>query len=232
MFIKNKFLEHVKNLNKENKERTEDKSYESIFKNLILEHKHGDAKSMGLDEYDSEQYSKLTLIPGHIYIFKYMAKTAQEFEYNNIKFKYFDDYPLLLCLKNTKTQVSGINLNFCNYELKTLILNDVYNIDPEFFNETAYDQAHRKLLPLSKNITRFFMNNNNLTLFLNRLTNIYKLKTYSYIYRTYNVQNIKYIRFIEPWQWQYIPFLNYKGSIKTNVLQAIQHITGIDKVKI
>ena len=76
------------------------------------------------------------------------------------------------------------------------------------------------------------MNNNNLTLFLNRLTNIYKLKTYSYIYRTYNVQNIKYIRFIEPWQWQYIPFLNYKGSIKTNVLQAIQHITGIDKVKI
>ena len=76
------------------------------------------------------------------------------------------------------------------------------------------------------------MNKNNQTLFLKRIVEKYHIENYDLIFRTYSSSNIKTIRFIEPWQWQYIPFVNYKQNIKTNILQLIQHITKIDKVKI
>ena len=78
----------------------------------------------------------------------------------------------------------------------------------------------------------FFSKNDNQTKFLNYLKVKYKLQNTALIFRTYNIKRIKQIRFIEPWQWKYIPFVNYKQSVKESVLQIIQHITGIDKIKI
>ena len=58
------------------------------------------------------------------------------------------------------------------------------------------------------------------------------LKNEGFIFRTYNINKIKDIRFIEPWQWQYIPFLKYKQSVKESILTMIQNITGINKINI
>ena len=49
----------------------------------------------------------------------------------------------------------------------------------------------------------------------------YNLKNEGFIFRTYNITKIKDIRFIEPWQWQYIPFLKYKQSVKESILTMI-----------
>jgi len=141
-YTKDKFLTDIKKMNKTN-DKYEDKAYESIVENLFLLNKRGKWKAMGLDEYDSESNSKLTLIPGHIYMFKYITDTATKYNDGHIKFEYYDTLPLVLCTGNNKNIISGINLNLCSYELRTLILNDVYNLDPDFFNTKASEQAHQ-----------------------------------------------------------------------------------------
>ena len=65
------------------------------------------------------------------------------------------------------------------------------------------------------------MNKDNQTKFLKRIVDLYKIKNYDLIFRTYNTKNIRNIRFVETWQWQYIPFMTYKGSLKTNILNMI-----------
>lgn len=227
----NKFITDIKRL-KEIDKNIINKSYNKIIDNLFIKNLWGVEKAMGLDEYASETNTKLTLIPGHIYAFRYKANKPTLYQKNEIKIEFYDNLPILLCFNNTPTTISGINLNFCNYALRTLILNDIYNLDQEFFKHNASEQAHTGLLPISKNITKFFMNKSNQTLFLKRIVEKYHIQNYDLIYRTYNVKNIINLRFIEPWQWQYIPFLTFKENIKTEILQIIQFITQIDKVKI
>lgn len=230
-YTKDKFLIDVKKMNKTN-DKYEDKAYKSIVENLFLLNKRGKWKAMGLDEYDSESNSKLTLIPGHIYMFKYITDTSTKYNDGHIKFEYYDTLPLVLCTGNNKNIISGINLNLCSYELRTLILNDVYNLDPDFFNSKASEQAHHGQLPISQNISKFFMNDDGQTKLLNYIKKKYNLQNTGFIFRTYSIKKIKDIRFIEPWQWQYIPFLKYKQSVKESILNMIQNITGISKIKI
>ena len=230
-YTKDKFFTDIKKMNKTN-DKYEDKAYESIVENLFLLNKRGKWKAMGLDEYDSESNSKLTLIPGHIYMFKYITDTATKYNDGHIKFEYYDTLPLVLCTGNNKNIISGINLNLCSYELRTLILNDVYNLDPDFFNTKASEQAHQGQLPISQNINKFFINDDGQTKLLNYIKKKYNLQNTGFIFRTYNIKKIKDIRFIEPWQWQYIPFLKYKQSVKESILNMIQNITGISKIKI
>jgi len=42
--------------------------------------------------------------------------------------------PILLLLGETAANITGINLNFCNKGLRTLILNQIQNIDVNFYN--------------------------------------------------------------------------------------------------
>lgn len=230
-FTKDKFLADIKKMNQENN-KYENKAFDSIVSNLFLLNKQGKEKAMGIDEYDSESNSKFTLIPGHIYAFKYMTTYATKYDDGKIKFEYSDRLPIVLCTGNNKDIIQGINLNLCNYGLRALILNDIYNLDPQFFNHDASVQAHNGMVPISKNISMFFSKKENQDKFLNYIKVKYKLSNTALIFRTYNINKIQQIRFIEPWQWQYIPFINYKQSVKESVLQVIQHITGIDKIKI
>ena len=64
----------------------------------------------------------------------------------------------------------------------------------------------------------FFSKKENQDKFLNYIKVKYKLSNTAIIFRTYNINKIQQIRFIEPWQWQYIPFINYKQSVKESVL--------------
>ena len=93
-YTKDKFFNDIKEMN-ENNDKYEDKAFESIVSNLFLQNKWGKEKAMGLDEYDSESNSKLTLIPGHIYAFKYMATHTTKYDDGKIKFEYSDTLPLI-----------------------------------------------------------------------------------------------------------------------------------------
>lgn len=165
-------------------------------------------------------------------MFKYVTDTTTKYNDGRVKFEYYDTLPLVLCTGNNKNIIQGINLNLCNYGLRTLILNDIYNLDPNFFNSNASVQAHQGQLPISQNISKFFLHEGGQTKLLNYIKKKYHLKNEGFIFRTYNINKIKDIRFIEPWQWQYIPFLKYKQSVKESILTMIQNITGINKINI
>ena len=65
-----------------------DKAFQSIIDNLFLKNLWGKWKAMGIDEYDSELNTKMTLIPGHIYAFKYNAEKPTKFV-SFPKYEYF-----------------------------------------------------------------------------------------------------------------------------------------------
>lgn len=227
----NQFIDEIKKMMNEYSKYT-DKAFQSIIDNLFLKNLWGKWKAMGIDEYDSELNNKMTLIPGHIYAFKYNTETPTVYDNGRIKFEYFDRLPIILCLGHKDKIIHAINLNLCNYALRTLILNDLCNMDPMFFRYQASDQAHQGLIPISNTLQKFFLNPENIDKFLQRIKDRYHVKNTGFIFRTYDIKKIQGIRFIEPWQWKYIPFIDYKQNVKNSTLQLIHSITGINKIKI
>jgi hypothetical protein len=173
------------------------------------------------------------LLPGNIYIFTYKADKPTIYEVPGSKpIEFYDSVPLVLITSNTASTVRGINLNLCNYGLKTLILNTFYNLDPNFFDSEAQGLAAKKQPVLSKNILTFLGKGNAEATLNAYFKKMYNIDSYDIIFRTYNVNNIKKVRMIEPWQWKTLPNLNYAGDIKKEVLEVIHKITGISKIKI
>lgn len=229
--VSNSYIQEVRKMMADY-EKYKDQAFTKVIDNLFIKNLWGKWKAMGLDEYDSETNTKQTLIPGHIYAFKYNADKPTTYDNGQIKFQYFDRLPIILCLGYKNGIIMGINLNLCNYALRTLILNDIHNMDPEFFRHTASDQAHKGQIPISNTIQKYFLLQDNIDKFLERIKTKYNLKNTGFIFRTYNPSKIQSIRFIEPWQWKYIPFIDYKQNVKNQTLQLIHSITGINKIKI
>ena len=124
--MKDKFLKDT--LENQKDAQFASKAYKSIVQNILVENKHGDEKSMGLDEYDSERYTNKTLFPGHIYNFIYKADRPTIYNDGKMKFEYYDSYPLVLITHIDQNMVRGINLNLCNFALRTHILNSLLKL--------------------------------------------------------------------------------------------------------
>ena len=226
--MKDKFLLDIKDLQKNDKD-IEKKSYESIINNLWIKNIKGKDKARGIDEYDTESLTNKTLIPGNIYSFIYKANTATKYNDGTIQFEYYDSLPIVLITNYNSKIIRGINLNLCNFALRTLILNTFYNIDPEFFEKTALQQANKNQIPHSEKISKMLLTEQNETKILQYIKQQYNIQNIGIIYRTYNIQNIKSPRLIEIWQWKYIPFLKYNQSIKQDILNKIYEVINIDK---
>lgn len=224
----NDFIKNVQNSKHDSAQ-----AFQDIITDLMVRNKKGEEKCKDLDEFDSESNMSGVLIPGNIYIFTYNAQNPIVYEVPGEKpIEFYDSVPLVLITSNTKTSVRGINLNLCNYELKTLILNIFYNLDPNFFEGNAQSLAAKKQTVLSQKILAFLAKGNAEATLNAYLKRMYNINSYDIIFRNYNVSNIKKIRMIEPWQWKTLPNLDYAGNIKKEVLDKIHKITGISKIKI
>ena len=221
----------IKNI--QNSKHDSAQAFQDIITDLMVRNKKGEEKCKDLDEFDSESNMPGVLIPGNIYIFTYNAQGPVIYEVAGEKpIEFYDSVPLVLITSNTKTTVRGINLNLCNYGLKTLILNIFYNLDPSFFEGDAQKLATKKQVVLSQKILTFLAKGNAEATLNAYLKKMYNINSYDIIFRNYNVSNIKKIRMIEPWQWKILPNLDYDGNIKKEVLDKIHKITGIAKIKI
>ena len=58
-----------------------------------------------------------------MYIFTYNAKNPTKYSYKGEDIYFADSLPVVLMTGETQSTIRGINLNFCNKALKTLILN-------------------------------------------------------------------------------------------------------------
>ena len=200
----------------------------TIIRGLMVQNKRQNDKLEDLDSYDSESLFNGKIYRGNMYIFTYNAKNSTKYSYKGEDVYFTDSLPIILMTGETHSTIRGINLNFCNKALKTLILNILTNMDEDFyFGDLAQKQAFNRQVPISEKVYRFLSAND-----AEEINRDYPGIDYKLIFRNYAVANIKNIRLIEPWQWKYIPFLNYDSFDKGDTLKAIQKISGIDTIHI
>ena len=205
----------------------------TIIRGLMVQNKRQNDKLEDLDSYDSESLFNGKIYRGNMYIFTYNAKNPTKYTYKGKDVYFSDSMPVVLITNETSTTIRGINLNFCNKALKTLILNILTNMDEKFyFDGLAQKMAFNKIAPISEKVYRFLSSNDAEEKIIKELNRAYPGIDYKFIFRNYAVANIKNIRLIEPWQWKYIPFLNYDSFDKGDTLKAIQKISGIDTIHI
>lgn len=181
-----------------------------------------------------QKYKNLhKIIPGCIYCFVYKAINPTTYIIDNQKLQYFDKLPILYVIKETANTITGINLNFCNRDLRVAILNMIYNMDEDFFfnnGDIKNDVENGKIIT-SNSINKFLLNDNTcIQQIMYKLNKTYNIPNNPNIFiRTYSKDLIRNIRMIEYWQWKHIPFLNYNASEnKQDVLDTIYKLTHTD----
>lgn len=225
----NQFLNNIKSIRDIKSVDAE----EAIIKSLMVQNNRQNEKLEDVDSYDSESLFNGKIYRGNMYIFTYNAKNPTKYIYKGKDVYFSDSMPVVLITNETSTTIRGINLNFCNKALKTLILNILTNIDEEFyFDGLAQKMAFNKIAPISEKVYRFLSSNDAEEKIIKELKRDYPDIDYNILFRNYAVTNIKDIRLIEPWQWKYIPFLNYDSFDKGETLKAIQKIFEIDTIHI
>ena len=192
----------------------EEKAYDIIISSLYI----NDTKEAPLGEYNSVgRTMTTTYIPGNIYIFGYTADTKLQVAVDNIHtFEFYDKMPLILCTGYNKKYVSGINLNMCPCNVKTQVLNEIWNLDPDFYLNPNEENK------FSVNTSKFFLDPKNPEKFKNYIITKYHIEDSFLIFRNYITEKIDKPKFVEYWAWKYIPFLTYKASIREATLKLIQ----------
>ena len=224
-----RFIKYIK----EERNIKNDDAENAIIRSLMVQEKRQSEKLEGLNSYDSESLFNGKIYRGNIYMFLYNAKNPTKYTYNGQSVLFADSMPVVLIIGETQSTIKGINLNFCNKSLKTLILNIITNLDEEFyFDGGSQKLAYNKQLVISQKVYKFLSSDDAEQKIITELERAFKGIDYKSIFRNYSVSNIKNIRLIEPWQWKYLPFMNYNSFDKGDTLKAIQKISGIDKVHI
>lgn len=193
----------------------------------------GKEKTRQIDEFDGEsKFGNTTLWPGQIYAYIYKASRPSLYDDGNVRFQWYDSLPIVLVTHVSGKYVRGINLNLCNMGLRAYVLNALWNLDQEFYKKGAMKMTEKGTAPISNNVAKIFLSDELEKKFLDHITMTCKLRNTDMIYRTYNTEKIKDIRMLEVWQYKYIPFLEYTGDLKQEILKTIWSVTGVDKVVI
>lgn len=198
-------------------------AYNSIINDLFINNTSSVQKYKNLHK----------IIPGCIYCFIYKAMNPTTYIVGNQKLQYFDKLPVLYVIKETPNTITGINLNFCNRDLRVAILNMIYNMDEDFFfnNSDIKNEVDNGKIITSNSINKFLLNDNTcIQQIMYKLNKTYNIPNNPNIFiRTYSKSLIRNIRMIEYWQWKHIPFLNYNASEnKQDVLNTIYKVTRTD----
>lgn len=200
---------------------------EESFKNIITNNLKGEAKCTELGTYDAESLLGGKVYPGNIYRFTYKANEPNVYDTGNGQIiKWFDSYPIVLVTSVDELIMKGINLNLCNKAVKTGILNMFINIDPDFYETKAEEMVGKNKFPISENVSKLILSGNIENMLIKSL-NI----NYGILFRHYSLSKISDMRLIEYWQWKYLPFLNYNGTIKGDILKIIQQSSGMNNYK-
>lgn len=180
----------------------EDKAVESIILNPYYNGKHGEEKvTDGFEEWSSEKVMKPNEIyPGQIYTFIYNAKNPSVYETPDGPIEFFDKLPVVLVTTATKNVIQGINLNMCTRELRAIILNLIWNMDPKFFEQEAKEKGQRGERPISNQLINK-VGSPGFAVELFKFLNMLAPADYRIIFRTYSVSAIRKINMLEIWQW-------------------------------
>lgn len=207
------YLRAVRELHKKSDSEAKRKA-----RKYLLEDPESKIKESGLLKWNSTKFMKHTVIPGTIVSF-YYKKTLLPDKLGISSLT--DSYPILLCTRSTKSHVSGINFNFCTYEQRANIINELVNIDEEFY-EAGYQQKVNEGKPvISDKILSAFSKAGFYSIFTNFIMDKYNIKAIPF--NTYSKSNIRLMNVVELWQWQYIPFFE-QSALKEWKLQKVKEL--------
>lgn len=163
---------------------------------------------------NSQNLKKLT----NLTVLKYIKKIMEYIKGNS----FYEVIPTVLVRKYFESggnhYIHGINLNYCSTEVKQAILKELYNIDKNYFDNDIWEIASSGKWKYSDTIAKTVSNDT----WLKYICNKYKLTNIDLLARTYKIENISKISFVELWMYDYIPYLNYKDCVDGKSLRSIQ----------
>ena len=208
----------------------------TIIKDLVDRNITGYNRMVTADFHEDEQVfaRKDAFIPGCIYIFKYDGLQVQQGD-----LKFHDVMPVILALSmrmdpvTHKKYVLGINLNLMPKSVKAFILQEINDLDKNFFEKDMII-AHKQGKHVFSNILLRIFNEDSGMKFLQKVVADARrqgteINPQSWAFRKYYFDNIKGYRLIDYWQWRFIPFLNYNGSIRGVNLKKVQQNNIMNK---
>lgn len=201
-------------------------AYQSIITDLFFKNIRGEDRSVDLDFHEMEDSlsSIGAMIPGCFYIFAY--KDNEMVPTPNGNMEYHDRVPVLLSCgigaeRNGRKYVAGLNVNLLPIPQRAAVLQTLYNIDKQFFDEELYTLAKRNMGGVSKNILKFLGKDGGDAL-MDYLSKKYKVRKDTWAWRRYYLDKIDRLRMIDYWQWKYIPFLDYGEGIRGIAIKDLQ----------
>ena len=152
---------------------------------------------------------------------KYLFQFLQYIKSNS----FYEVIPTVLVRKlftgeHGEKYIHGINLNYCSKDVKKAVLEEVYKIDPNYFDKEIYEIVSSGSWHASEKIAKTVMQDAWLKMLINKLG----IKNVDLLSRTYKCSSIKKIRFVDLWMYNYIPFLNYKDCVDEKNLRTIQKL--------
>lgn len=160
---------------------------------------------------------RMPLVPGNVYTFKYVAAADKSKPMDQAP-KNYDTLPVVLCTEVHKDKIRGINFNLCSRTLKTGILNELQNVDPDYYYGDAKSSG---VLKGSPNVIKMFLSSDMTSKFIQLVSSKYKVSSQDLLVRSYKIDGIKYLKLIDLSLWKYIPFLRYKSTLREDVLKTV-----------
>lgn len=199
-------------------------AYKTIVTDLIVTNIKGIKRAVDLeywsDESDFARYG--TFVPGNFYIFMYDAEKVTQGSLS-----YHDKVPVMLALgvakeeKTFREYVYGLNFNLLPGATRAVILQELNDMDKDFYEKNIYKEHTKGNHPFSKKVLTYLQKDGGYS-FIKSMIAKYKINKDSFAFRRYYMSKISKYRLIDVWQWKYLPFLEYKSGVRGAELKKIQ----------
>ena len=209
---------------KSNKGQMEKEAFDFLVTDLLAKNLRGNDKQRTLTAHNMEDMLKNQFVPSMFYLIMYAKSDKPETIGHN---DFYDVCPLIFCTGVNDKFITGINFNFIPNDIRARVMDLITESQQKFYDEmeTTNIKDVRANTPLGS----LLISENGVSSFLSFI----KTKTgvdLSKCTRTYNRSIIVNVRLIEYDEWEYIPYLSFKESVRGANLANIQRdvIMGTD----
>lgn len=210
---------YYRELYNDNPTAFEKEAFDVLVNDLLRDNKMGAVKQRTLSGMDMESRSPARFVPTMFYTFIYVSKDIEESKEG----EFYDRAPLIFCTKFTPDALFGLNMNLLPNDVRAEFLDVLVESYRDFYKDESSEdfRINEKLATVlqSSNLLRGFFD----------LLKQSKIKfDLNQVLRVYKVKNIFRSRLIEMDMWKYIPFLNFKDSVRGINLAKLQ-VEGVIK---
>ena len=202
----------------------EKEAFDFLITDLLSRNLRGVDKQRTLTSHNMEDALKNQLVPSMFYLLMYAKSDKPDVIGKN---EFYDVCPLIMCLNVDDKFVTGLNFNFMPNDVRARIIDLIVESNQKFYQEMESNNINSiktnnplgSMLISDKGVSSFL-------LFVKSKTGL----DVSICLRTYDRKNIVNVRLIEYDEWNYIPYLSFKDSIRGSNLANIQRdvIMGTD----